>query len=369
MIDPRALKRIATIFLWAMLFWTALVPILALQWWLNALPMRIHPSLPRFLGIVFSIYFSFALLTPVLFVIVRRWPIKKPWVAWRLVSYVAGAAIFVLLVPAIRCIVLPPWDMYAQHFVPRNLGTFYALLTSRFADYITAYMMIVAVGHAFELHERARNHEIAQSDLQRTLAESELQMLKTQLHPHFLFNTLQGISTLTEEDPGLAKEMISALGDLLRAALKHSSMDVVSLNTEMEFVSSYLELEKMRLGDRLQVRINISRAARECSVPQLLLQPLVENAIVHGIANNRSGGWVEITSEVNDEQLRLRIANSVASRATPGTGLGLRNAESRLKLLYAEDATLTFRLTSAGTAETLIVIPALKGIALRYSMA
>ncbi len=323
--------------------------------------MAAHPSFFTFLVIVLSIYFTFALLTPLLFWIVRRWPIKKPWVVSRVGLYLLGGAVFVVMIPALRCILIPPWDPYGQQFLARNWETFNSLLASRFADYTLGYVLIIAAAHAFEFHDRTRTQEIEQSDLRRTLAESELQMLKTQLHPHFLFNTLQGISSLTQEDPHLAKQMTIALGDLLRAALKHSSMDLVPLDTEMEFVSAYLDLEKMRLGERLQVRIKIPQTARECLVPQLLLQPLVENSIVHGIANTREGGWLEITSELNDEHLRLRLENSVAPSAARGTGLGLRNARSRLQHLYAEDASLTFRITSRGTAEALIVIPVLRG--------
>lgn len=325
--------------------------------------MAVHPSLLTFLIIVFSIYFSFALTTPLLFWIVRQWPIKKPWVVSRVALFLVGGALFVVTIAALRCILLPPWDPYGQQFLPRNWETFNALLASRFADYLLGYILIIAAAHAFEFHDRTRLQEVEHSELRRTLAESELQMLKTQLHPHFLFNTLQGISSLTQEDPRLAKQMTIALGDLLRAALKHSSMDLVTLDTEMEFVDAYLDLEKMRLGDRLQVRIKIAQAARQCLVPQLLLQPLVENSIVHGIANNREGGWIEITSELNDEHLRLRLENSVGASAPGGTGLGLRNARSRLQHLYAEDASLTFRVTEQGTAEALIVIPVLRGSA------
>jgi LytS/YehU family sensor histidine kinase len=276
---------------------------------------------------------------------------------------VLGGGIFVVIIPALRCIFLPPWDAYDQQFLPRSLETFYGLLSSRFADYTLGYVLIIAAAHAFEFHDRTRRQEIEQSELRRTLAESELQMLKTQLHPHFLFNTLQGISSLTQENPGLAKQMTIALGDLLRAALQHSSTDLIPLDREIAFVNAYLDLEKMRLGERLQVRMNVSQTALQCLVPQLLLQPLVENSIVHGIANTREGGWLEISSELNEEHLRLRVENSVAASATRGTGLGLRNTRSRLRNLYADDASLTFRITPRGTAEALIIIPALRGSA------
>ncbi len=355
------LKNFLRLLLCALGAWTLLVPILALQWWLNNLQMPDPPSYGRFVGIVFATYVSFAILTPALFLMVRRWPIAKPHLVSRTLLYLAGAGAFILVAPAVRLILLPPWDTYAGRFVPRNLETYTNLMTSRFADCLIAYLMLLAAAHAFELYDRARQQQIEQSELRKVLAESELEILKTQLHPHFLFNTLQGISSLIQENPSLARQMIVALAGLLRAALKHSSGDVVALETEMEFLTAYLNLEKMRLGERLQVRLGISQDARQCLVPQLILQPLVENAIVHGIAKGRNGGWIEISSELNEQQLRLRVTNSLSSPASDsGTGVGISNVRSRLKHLYEDDARLTFRRTDS-TAEALLVLPALRG--------
>jgi two-component system, LytTR family, sensor kinase len=355
------MKRIAKIYLWSAVCWAALAPFLAFEWWRNAVSMNLNLTLGVFLGMVLGEYAAYALLTPIVFEIIRRFPIKKPHLIRNGLAYCFGAVPFLVLAPAIRCVFIAPYDYDAHVWLPRTLNTVRLLIASRFADTLTTYVLILAAGHAFEFYNRTRTQEVEQIDLRRTLAESELQMLRTQLHPHFLFNTLQGISSLTDEDPRLAKHMVGALADLLRAALKHSSIDLVSLRTEMEFVGAYLDLEKMRLGDRLSVRIHISADAKECLVPQLLLQPIVENAIVHGIAASRSGGWIDISSELNEQHLRLRVRNSTSGHIVRGTGLGLRNTRSRLKYLYSEDATLSFNLTGTGTAETLVVIPALRG--------
>ena len=358
------MKRLAKIYFWSIISWSALSPFLAIQWWLNSGGMSGgggRGSLKQYLLMVFSNYLSLALLTPLLFMVIRKWPIKRPYLISRAIIYFFGAIPFIVLVPALRCLVLPPWDPYAQRWMPRTLSSIYVLAASRFAETFTMYVLILWAGHAYELYDRARKQEIEQSDLKRAVAESELQMLKAQLHPHFLFNTLQGISSLTEDNPALAKQMIVALGDLLRAALKHSSLDLVPLETEMEFVSAYLDIEKMRLGDRLTIRIALSPEAKACLVPQLLLQPLVENAIVHGIANSRQGGWIEISSELNEQHLRIRVGNSTSGRAIRNEGVGLRNTRARLLHLYAQDARLTFGLTDTGSAEVVVVIPTLKG--------
>jgi two-component system LytT family sensor kinase len=139
-----------------------------------------------------------------------------------------------------------------------------------------------------------RREELEKTELQEALAESELQSLKSQLHPHLLFNTLHGLSTLIETDRGLVRLMILRLSDLLRTTLEHGAADLVSLEKELEFARAYLDLEKMRLDGRLEVHWKIDDGTGRVLVPQLILQPLVENAIVHGVSCSREGGWVEI---------------------------------------------------------------------------
>ena len=146
-----------------------------------------------------------------------------------------------------------------------------------------------------------------------------------QLHPHFLFNTLHGISTLIDSDGETAKAMIVKLSNLLRTALESSGSDLIPLREELKFIGEYLDLETMRFGSRLRVDWSIDPSTGAMLVPQLILQPLVENAIRHGIASSRENGWVEVASRRRKNAVELQIRNSVGPGKPKGMGLGLHN--------------------------------------------
>jgi two-component system, LytTR family, sensor kinase len=223
------------------------------------------------------------------------------------------------------------------------------------------YIAIVVAAHAFQYFEKLRKQEMENVEFQRALAASELQALKMQLHPHFLFNTLHGISTLIDTDQVSAKEMVVKLSTLLRGTLEHSSSDLIPLSEELKFVRDYLDLEAMRLGTRLNVEWLIDSDTGSTLVPQLILQPLVENAVRHGIACTRDGGWVEIASKKSAGTLELRIRNSIGGKRTPGLGVGLRNTDARLRYLYSDEATFAFTETDDHTATATLRLPALGG--------
>jgi sensor histidine kinase YesM len=157
--------------------------------------------------------------------------------------------------------------------------------------------------------------------------------------------------------------MIVSLSGLLRIALKHSASDLTSLQEELEFIRSYLDIEKLRLGKRLTVRFEIAPDTAQFLVPQLILQPLVENAIVHGISCNREGGWIEIASRASGETLEIEIRNSVGSgEGRKGVGLGLQNTTTRLKYLYNGSASLSFTVNEGRVAIAKLTIPALRSM-------
>jgi two-component system LytT family sensor kinase len=205
----------------------------------------------------------------------------------------------------------------------------------------------------------ARDQELERAELQRALAGSELQALKSQLQPHFLFNTLHGISTLIEVDKASAKAIVLRLSGLLRTVLQHGNSDLIPLAEELKFVEAYLDIEKMRLAGRLEVRWEIEQSTLQALVPQLILQPLVENAIVHGIACSREGGWLEIGLRRSEDQIKLSVRNSVRGKATSGSGLGLQNTKARLKHLYSDEASLSFAIGDDGVAMAMLLLPAL----------
>jgi LytS/YehU family sensor histidine kinase len=171
-------------------------------------------------------------------------------------------------------------------------------------------------------------------------AEARLGALQHQLNPHFLFNTLNAISTLVAERRNdAASEMLARLGDLLRTTLRRDSAPYVALGDELSYVERYLDIERVRFTDRLEIRLDIAEEAYRARVPFLILQPLVENAITHGIAPLTPGGTIALEGRRNGEWLELTITNSApvaAPSSTNGTGIGIANVRERLRAAYGD---------------------------------
>jgi LytS/YehU family sensor histidine kinase len=224
------------------------------------------------------------------------------------------------------------------------------------------YASMVAVIAAVQHYQTLRERELRESELRRQMAEYELQVLRLQLHPHFLFNTLNGIATLMLRDVPTAREMLIRLGELLRIALQRSRDDEVTLRDELEFVQAYLDLEQMRFGERLRVRQEIDPEALDVRVPSMLFQPLVENAIQHGILQLRAGGTLGLLVERWNGTLRIRIVNDgppLATDRTPagGSGIGLGNTRARLWRLYGDAYRLQIVRRPEGGAEVRLEVP------------
>ena len=298
---------------------------------------------------------SAALLTPATFAIVHRYPITKPIRFRRVAGYVLGSVVYIIACAVLRWILLPPWYVPAQVFEPRTFHGLVAETFYHFAELVWDYTIIVAGAHAYEYFKRARDQEL---ELQQALATSELEALKSQLHPHFLFNTLQGISALIDTDTVRAKIMVLKVSSLLRAVLQYGTSDLITLDEELKFIEDYLALQKMRLENRLELSWDIHPDTRQLLVPQLIMQPLVENAILHGVACCRGGGWIQIMSRRAKGNLQIQIRNSVGGRGRAGIGLGLQNTKARLKHLYADEAAFSFDLGSDGSAVATFTLPA-----------
>jgi two-component system LytT family sensor kinase len=342
--------------------WVSIALLIEWQYVVLVRMQRVRVSLADTLPMALARGFAFALLTPPIFYIVRRYTVGKRHSARRVMGYLAGTIPFVIVFSCIRVLLLPPWDDVLRRYVPRSWAALVGLVRTGFADQIVIYFAIVVAAHAYEYFERAREEELERSELQQALAASELQALRIQLHPHFLFNTLHGISTLIDSDPKVAKGMIVKLSSLLRAALKHASSDLTPLREEIEFLQAYLDIEKLRLGKRLAVRFTIEPATSQMLVPQLILQPLVENAIVHGVSCNREGGWIEIATQQDNGVFEIQIRNSVGGEGRKGVGLGLQNTAARLKYLYTAGASFSFAIGNDKMATARLVLPALRSL-------
>jgi two-component system LytT family sensor kinase len=204
------------------------------------------------------------------------------------------------------------------------------------------YSMLTLVSASVFLSQRSRRQELEKIDLRARLAQAELGLLRAQLEPHFLFNALNTIAGLVRRaHPELATRALAQLSELLRYVIEASRQDRVPLAWELEFVSNYLELQQIRYGSRLQVAIHQDAAARGYDVPPLLLQPLIENAVVHGAACTNKPASIEVRVRVAPDasELRVEVNNTRGERSASGgrrTGLGLSNTRQRLHRMYGD---------------------------------
>ena len=220
---------------------------------------------------------------------------------------------------------------------------------------------LVGVAHALRFYERTTVRERREAELEARLAHARLQALRMQLNPHFLFNTLNSIASLVHEQPQ-AEAMIEALSDLLRLTLNASDRQEVTLREELHFLERYLLIEQIRFGERLSVEKQIDVSALDASVPILILQSLVENAVKHGIESQIAPGVIRVTAERAGKSLVLRVHDNgrglaAASKGLLKEGVGLRNTRSRLKELYGNRATLELKPGKAGGFSAEIQLP------------
>ena len=227
---------------------------------------------------------------------------------------------------------------------------------------ITGILPFVTVGtaaHALAAWARAHERELEAERVRSQLAESRLQSLTAQLQPHFLFNTIQGISTLITRDPAAADEMLTSLSDLLRDVLRRSDQQEVELCEELRVLESYLDISRRRFGDRLTVTMAVDESVTRALVPFFILQPLVENALHHGISSHAGAGTIEIAARRAATQLLLTVSDDGPGTVVPDThrGIGLANTRARLRELYGEDAALELGRPQAGGFRVSVRLP------------
>jgi hypothetical protein len=360
-ISNATLKRIGRDYAISIVFWMLLSVLVSWQSH-HTVVNSLRPTPLRDLLLLFGArYLAVALLTPPLVYLVEYWPIGTSSPVRRSLVYLAGYLPFSLAFALVRWCILPPWVSETQSWAPRTAKAILEIAYGTFVDLPLLYIGILIAAHTYFYFLLSRQQELERLQLRQSLTQSELQALKIQLHPHFLFNTLQGISTLIDVNPSTAQDALRKLSTLLRAALAHSGSDLVDLAEELRFVESYLDLEQLRLGSRLRCEVRIPPHTRGALVPQLILQPLIENAIVHGVACSREGGWIEILASTSGERLELRVRNSVSGPSEHRLGLGIQNVKARLKHLYADDASFEFVIDENSIACATLVVPALAG--------
>lgn len=286
-------------------------------------------------------WFLWAALAPLIFKITRRYPFDRS--RWFRNSVIHVAACLLLAFAHRAIYLVLGWLLHVavyQQFssIPElyQSDIFFNLPTG-FMSYGT-FMLIC---HVIDYYRRYQKEELRASRLKTELVQAQLEALKMQIHPHFLFNTLHSISALLDEDVEAADEMITRLGDFLRLTLENSGAQQVTLQEELEFLRCYLEIERVRFHDRLTVSIEVDPETLDARVPNLILQPIVENAIRHGIVSRAAAGRIEVRSGLNNGKLRLQVKDNgpgLSSIQDSGSklrgGVGLANTRARLEQLY-----------------------------------
>ncbi len=331
----------------------------ALAWtlfaFLGTIPLMIGTSISYGLALVseFSQNFFLAAVSVIPWLVVIRWMDGKKWVwimsAHALLAPVYAIAVFILYAEYLN-LVTPNGSKYITPFAQWLIFLF-----------ATVYLLQFAIYHGIQIMARLRQKEKEALELAVLAKEQELSALKSQINPHFLFNTLNSISAVASRDAEETRTMIAELGDLFRYATEISKRDLVPLQEELEFTRSFLSLESKRIGDRLQIEYRIAPEAMRNRVPPLIFQPLVENAIKHGIEPSEAGGKVSIIIEAHGPRLTIQIVDTgVGSRPDVGgcmDGIGLRNTDLRLRTLYGESSALRTKAAEGGGFEVTFSIP------------
>ena len=226
---------------------------------------------------------------------------------------------------------------------------------------LMVYAVVVGVSHAIAFYHESQERKLKAAQLETRLVEARLKTLEAELHPHFLFNTLHAISTLVHRDPEAADRMISRLSDLLRITFDRTGEPKVTLKEEIDFLQKYLDIEQTRFQDRLTVSVSVDPEGLDGEVPRMILQPLVENAIKHGIAGRNGGNQIHISAGRDGDRLWMQVRDNgvglqVGTLKALRTGVGLSNTRARLDCLYGRLYRLEFTDRHGGLS-VLIEIP------------
>jgi signal transduction histidine kinase len=307
--------------------------------------------------------YLWALATPLVLWASSRLPIERNnWVRNSLLHVPISLGLSIIVTALGRVIIWLNWGW--RFGKPLTFESITRFVIGNFSEGIGIYMLVALTGYAFSYYRRFREGQLRTFQLEAQLSQAQLHALKMQLHPHFLFNTLHSISALLNKDTDSARRMITRLGDFLRLTLENSGSQEVTLQQEMEFLSCYLEIERIRFQDRLVTRVDVDLQTLDAKVPNLILQPIVENAIRHGIAPRSSPGLIEIEAKQRNSSLRIQVRDNgpglPAHRTSENLfkkGLGLANTETRLERLYGAAHLFDLRNNPDGGLVVTLEIP------------
>ena len=311
----------------------------------------------------FTYWYAWAVLVPGILWMARRYRFDRDGWGRAVLAHVLGVLLFTVThaVLATACRFATRWIFDG----PADTPFWWVLRDQYFFNFdfsMMTYWFVVGLSHAVDYRRQSAERTLTAAHLEARLAEASLQTLQRQLHPHFLFNTLHTISALIHRDAHAADAMLARLSDLLRLTLERVGTQQVQLKVELDFIEKYLEIEHTRFGERLRVVFDIDPTLLDAAVPSLVLQPLVENALRHGIAPKVSGGRIDIIARRLADTLAMTVRDD--GYGVPNDelealneGVGVSNTRSRLVLLYGERHRFEFRAPAGGGLEVTVVIP------------
>lgn len=322
-------------------FWVLLSVLFASQlYWSGYAPW------PKALWMEAAHWLSWGIVAPLVFWLCRRlYRGERTWTSY-VVGLLLGAIVMCLLQPALTQLVIfmtdeVRWLLSAADAPPGSFLSTLHITAIKVAGYnLPIYAGLVLAWHAMTYYAELRDRQVKAMELESLLHQAQLQTLRSQLNPHFLFNTLHSIAELVHRNPTLAEQLILRLGELLRQVLCSSTEQEVALARELDFIKGYVEIEQMRLGERLQVAWEIAPEALAVKVPSLILQPLIENAILHGVAATAQPGAISIRAACDDRYLHLQVRDSgpgLPQEDKARSGIGLSNTQARLRRLYGAE--------------------------------
>jgi two-component system, LytTR family, sensor kinase len=327
----------------------------ASQWYIYD---AVHQHAERFTYYLLTCAYLCGVLTPLVLWLGRRWPMDSR--AWKRSLFIHVAASLLLTGIGVFVEATIGWLPHTGQW------PFSAALRHYFTQHtqisLTTYWALLGAFHIYRMYDRARLRELHAAQLEAQLAEAQLTALRAQLQPHFLFNTLQAATTLLYDDPEGAEEILLSLSELLRISLQALQQQEVPLRNEIEFLKHYAAIQQRRFGDRLRFEFQIDKDSESCAVPSLLLQPLVENAVRHGIGVRKQPDLVSVRAFAEHGRVNIEIKNRSSMLDGPletlvSRGVGLSNTIARLERLYGFEQSFVIRNLLPEGVAVLLSIP------------
>jgi signal transduction histidine kinase len=345
----------------AFVVWTALALMFAGQMYAYSSMQGRPVPWTYALGYALADWYVFAILAPPVAWLGRRVRLEWPLRARHVLVHLSACGAFMLAYLLIRAWV-QIWLQRLGHRPEAFLTVFEWALVKTLPHSLLIYWAVVATQHVVAYQQRARDRERRAAELEQRLTAARLQALQMQLNPHFLFNTLNAISSLMHKDVDAADRMLVRLSELLRCALDSRDCQEVALREELAFLERYLEIEQTRFGPRLVIERSVDEGVLNARVPNLLLQPLVENAIKHGVERQRRPGIVRLSAQRQENEIVLTVRDNgpglnPTDHSGRGHGIGLSNTRRRLEQLYGAAQQLLMREAEGGGTEVIVRLP------------